>query len=284
MKSWFKYTLELDHNGILAIDRTFSDHAKAMGGYDADSSYLNDDDLFNKYFHGKDLGRLERYFEFILSNLPKDRNILSIASGRGILEYYMKKNGYLHITCSDLDIPFYPVSFNIDYIRFNALETPQTKTSYNAVICLSLIYLFDDDQLKQFFKNMNSLLLSNGLFILDSAGSSDTLLSHLINEYYLYFELWLYRIYKSSIDQSWYHINTQHFGYRRTDEEIIKIAKEYGFILDIQANYNYLVELKRSMIFRKLIERIPIIERVAERIVGRRLPYIRMFKFTKIHS
>lgn len=282
MRKWFKYSLGSGPAGTrIPIDQNFSDHAAGMGGYDIDESYANDELLFRDYFYGFHQGRLERYYDFISENLLKDINILSIASGRGVLEYYLKKKGYNSICCSDLEDSASCTKLGLNFLKLDILESI-SEDSYDAIVCLSLIYLFDDPQLSLFFENVQKKVKQNGILILDSAGSPDTFLSHIVNEVYLFLEMWFYRFYKSCIDKKWYHVQIKHFGYRRTDQEIISLAKKNGFVLDCSEKYNYLTEFRRSMIFRKLVREGSFFEKIVCKIFGKRLPYIRMFKFQSI--
>lgn len=282
MRKWYKYELGFTSgNAQIPIDQNFSDHAAAMGGYDIDQSYSDENLLFKKYFFGFQYGRLERYYDFILKNIPKDSKVLSIASGRGILEYYMKKNGYHSITCSDLETSVSCDTLGLDFVEMNILESA-SEESYDAVICLSLIYLFDNEQLSIFFKNIQKKLKHGGLLILDSAGSPDTFFSHLINEVYLFFEMWFYRFYKYAVQRKWYHIQTKHFGYRRSDEEIISLAKENGFIFHCQENSNFLTEFRRSMIFRKMFREGSYFESMLGNTFGKKIPYVRLFRFQSV--
>jgi hypothetical protein len=74
----------------------------------------------------------------------------------------------------------------------------------------------------------------------------------------------------------------KHFGYRRIDDEIIKCAKLYGFELDHQENYAFLIEFQRSYFLRKLINTLSIVKNCFS-FIGRYIPYIRMFCFRKVN-
>src|SRR3989338_2648986 len=185
MRELYKYSLDPLSKGktYLPIDHDFIDHEKAMGGYKADDAYNSKSAFFNKYFLGYHLGRLEYYDVFLRKHLKKDWNVLSIASGRCVNELFLIEDGY-RITCSDLKVfdsyketkKLFP---KFKFVEHDILKAPAEKC--DAVICLSLIYLFNDDDLFTFFKNVSDSLKIGGHLILDSAGSSDNLLSYLIH-------------------------------------------------------------------------------------------------------
>lgn len=241
--------------------------------YGFDPYLSNDYDLFKKYFTYKE----QFYYDFIQKNLPTTLHILGIGSGLGVLEYYMKKNGFNTVTSSDLTIAYYPERFGVEYIKFNALEDAPL-SGYDAVICFGLLYFFNDVELEKFFDNLSKVLPKNGVVIVDTSSSSDTWVAHFVN-ICLYLEMWGYRLYKLCVDKMWYHIKTIHAGYRRTDEEIITIAKKHGFLLVERENPVRVIDFERFMIYRKLVEKIPSVMYIANLLFGKRLCYFRMFMF-----
>jgi len=187
MRKWYKYFLDPLRRGriYLPIDSNFYDHEKAMGGYKADDAYLSKSTFFNKYFWGYHIiGRLGCYDNFLRKHLKKDKDILSIASGRCANELFLIEDGY-KITCSDLKVfdsyketkTLFP---QFDFVEHDILNGPFF-LKYDAVICLSLIYLFNEEKLLTFFRNVSDSLKTGGHLILDSAGSTDNLMSYLIH-------------------------------------------------------------------------------------------------------
>ncbi|MBF0319030.1 MAG: class I SAM-dependent methyltransferase [Nitrospirae bacterium] len=286
MRKWYKYSLDpgLSRRTFAGIDQQYIDHAKAMGGYGADEAYRSKEDFFNKYFAGYHLGRLQCYDDFIRRHLNRQDSVLSIASGRCVNELLLMDGGY-NLTCSDLDISpeLYRSTLSLfpdfKFIKLNILENPAHE-EYGVVLCFSLIYLFDDNKLDTFFQNVSKSLKAGGKLILDSAGSPDNALSYLIHDIILKWEtylLWAKRLLVAGAREG---IIMQHFGFRRKDEEIIAVAQKAGLIYKEKKNYAWLTDFKRSYFLNKLIEGNKIFERILN-IIGRRIPYIRMFCFEK---
>ncbi len=268
-------------------DSSFAQHAKAMGGYSEDDVYENESSFFSKYYYNFQLGRLENYNKFLERYLNKPDKILSIASGRSANELKLLKEGY-DIVCSDIAAPrcllatkkLFP-----DY-QFNSLNIlkESADSQFDGLFCLSLIYLFDEKDLNTFFSNISNSLKDNGYFILDSAGSPDNLMSYIIHDILLKYEMYLIRFLLGvkSFGMRKLGFTKQHFGYRRTDMDIIKIAKRNGFEYVLQNEYAFLTDFYRSQIFRALIK-IPFIKKIFG-IIGKAtyIPYTRMFLFRKI--
>ena len=71
------------------------------------------------------------------------------------------------------------------------------------------------------------------------------------------------------------------FGYRWKNEEIINIAGKFGFKFINLNKCDFLTELQRSILIRKIIKYFPYTKKFFS-ILGKKIPYIRMFKFKKI--
>ena len=266
----------------MPIDQDFEDHKAAMGGYDADDAYKNKKEFFNKYFFGYHMGRLQHYDEFIRKHLRRGGNVLSIGSGRCANELYLMEDGY-NITCSDLQlidchsetVALFP---NLNFLEFNILHGPsEPEHKYDTIICLSLIYLFDDKDLLIFFKNVSSSLKPGGHLILDSVGSPDNFLSYMVHEVLLKYEIYFLRIAKMIIKHKKDAVIRKHHGYRRTDNEIIEAALVAGLKLVDKEDYAFLTEFRRSVLFDRLFLRKHnlLLEPVFTRI-GRTIPYVRI--------
>lgn len=285
MRKWYKFSLDAGRQGkiFIPMDNTYDEHKRAMGGYSADNAYRSEPEFFNKYFFNYQLHRLEYYDRFLRKHLKKEDKVLSVASGRCANELYLLQGGH-RITCSDLDTfdaiqatkALFP---EFEYIKLNILTGASDK-KYDAILCLSLIYLFDESDLLRFFKNVSDSLNKNGYLILDSAGPCDNLLSYMIHDLLLKYETILVRFVKFFLTGKLNGIIRQHFGYRRTDKEIIESAKKFGLELVCQENYAFLSEFKRSRIFNLIIKENSIMEKIFS-VIGRNIPYIRMFKFKK---
>jgi len=169
---------------------------------------------------------------------------------------------------------------NFKFLEFDVLQGGIDR-KFDAVISLSLIYLFDERDLKLFFRNVNNLLKPGGQFILDSAGSPDKFLAYLIHEVLLKYEARLRWLLKSVLTRKRLGFVVKHHGYRWTDAEIVACAEQEGFALLEQQNYNFLTEFRRSCLLRRLIKMGPCMEKIFENI-GRKIPYVRMFNLKKI--
>lgn len=291
MRKWRKYLLEPSIKGriYLGRDETFDDHAKAMGGYNPDESYTNKTAFLNKYFWGYHYGRLENYDNFIRKYLSRNGRILSIASGRCTNELFLMEDGYL-ITCSDLGIftayrqtkALFP---QFDFIELNILKFPPPK-KYDAIISLSLIYLFNEIELNTFFENISDGLETGGHLILDSAGSPDNFFSFFIHDIWLKYETFLVLFLKLIFKREVNGIIIKNFGFRRTDKEIIESAKRYNLELVVQENYAFITEFTRSRLFSKFLLKKAIksgsILNCIFSFLGKKIPYIRMYKFKKV--
>lgn len=185
MRHWFKYYLTPipGASSSQGIDRHFQDHQKAMGGYEADGAYATQESFFTQYLWMYHTGRLAFIAQFLIKHLKKEWCILSVASGRCACEIYLQENGY-DVTCSDLELfGAYPQTQQLfpafRWEPYNVMQGPFPR-QFDAVMCLSLIYLFDDNDLDTFFQNVAGSLTPQGSLLLDSAGSPDNGLSWLI--------------------------------------------------------------------------------------------------------
>lgn len=289
MKEWTRYFIDPSNTGKIyePIDRSFEEHVKTIGGYCPDIYYTNKRKFFHKYLYNSK--RQKHYHKFLIKHLKKGDDILSIASGRCANELFFLERGY-KIRCSDLkkfkaykETKYLFPKF--DFFTLDIMKEHSIK-KYDCIICLSLIYVFDNKELKIFFDNISNSLRPGGIFILDSGGSPDNLPSSLINEYLLRYESIFRRFIYFLLYQKNPRLIIKKFGYRRTDKEIINIARESGFLVECQQNYDYSNEFKRSYYFKLILAIHPIIEKILEnvfKIIGKilKIPFIRMYKFRK---
>lgn len=288
MRRWLKYvTLDADDSrNVLPIDQSYEDHKAGMGGYEADEAYHDKAAFFRRYFEGFQSGRLIAYEPFLRRNLDTRDDVLSVASGRCALELRLREEGY-RIVCSDLGRPdaynqtvaLFPdfEFFELDVMKSAALR------QFDAFLCLSLIYLFDQEQLANLFRNAYASLKPGGRFILDSAGSPDNLLSYLIHDYLLRGEAHLKVFAKRLLKGQKTKTAIKEFGWRRTDREIISQAALAGFeLVDFEAT-GFLTEFRRSFFLNRLIDLGNPVEKLFTRL-GRQIPYIRLFCFRKAGS
>jgi SAM-dependent methyltransferase len=286
MRNWIKYLIvtgtgEARHT---ALDRDFRDHARGMGNYDPDDAYASKIAFFKKYYYGFHYGRLERYDDFLRSRLGRSLRILSIASGRCANELRLIEDGY-DITCSDLEkIPALSASLRLfPGLRFRCLDILKSPAPerYDAVLALSLIYLFDGNDLKKFFCTCRDSLQPGGSLILDSAGAPDNWPAFFWHDVYLRFEASLLQLLLWLRTGRLQSVTRKHFGYRRTNAEIVSAARFAGFDLAFCKSYASVAEFRRSVFFNYLVKPGSLFENIFATF-GRSFPYTRMFDFRKV--
>jgi hypothetical protein len=287
MRNWTKYIINYSANQVTksAQDSSFLEHANAMEYYGENDATDNKYDFFNKYFFNYHTGRLLNYDKFLRKHIKKSYRVLSVASGRSANELKLLEEGY-DITCSDLEkLPSYENTKNLfpeyKFFTLNILRQPADH-KYDCLISLSLIYLFSNDQLDLFFSNLYKSCEENGCLILDSAGSPDNLLSYFLHDFLVKYETFLVWFLRNLFQNKKYGLNIKDHGYRRNDLEIVEIAKKNGFELIEQENFAFLVEFQRSRLLRDLIK-IRFINNIFA-VIGKHVPYTRMFFFRKTKS
>jgi len=283
MRKWYKYFLYKGDTGkeFIPLDKNYIDFLSSSYNLTGIKQFYKNEKIFFEHYF---VGRYVHWDEFLREHLSKDDEILSIASGFCINETKLLKDGF-KITCSDLDMQtFYDTKKIFDDLRFIKLNVVNDKPHkiYDVIISLSLIYTFNDEQLDSMFNNVSNGLRIGGKFILDSAGSEDNYLSHIINDLYLCVESNLiYYVCKLIMKKR--KLVKKDQGWRRTNQEIINCAQKYGLDIVTTKNYDYLTEFKRSHILNKLKIFDYYLMRKIFSFVGHLVPYIRMFKFIKHH-
>ena len=281
MRKWYRFRLEENGSGIVYESpyRSFSQQKQRMGGYTKNEFYKNKDTFWKKYFQGKYVD----WEDFFKKHLSLNDEILSIGSGRCINETRLLDTNH-HVTCSDLQIiPAFEetkkIFGNFEFVALDILKTSPLK-EYDKIICLSLIYLFNEEELDIFFNHVNRGLKVGGQLLLDSAGPEDNLVSYVLHNIYLKFESY-FRYFVGGILGKKYQLVKQEAGYRRTNQEIIALANKNDLQLVSQQNYDFLTDFRRSHYLNILINRSILIKKILT-MIGRHAPYIRMFKFQKL--
>ncbi len=285
MRKWIKYFNDRSIKGKVFQGKSSApeEHARDMGGYHLDETYKNKTDFFETWYLNQNDGRLEVYNQFIQGNLDKKDKILSLASGRSSAELYLTEKGY-DITCSDLEelsihrnakllfpeFKFFP----LDILRSSLSE------KYDAVTALSVLYLFDDYELRIFFENVSVALNPGGGLIIDPGGASDSWITLLIDNFLLKYEACLQRIILFCLNKPCAAVE-KHHGFRRSDDEIVTAAKAAGFVLVGTKYDDFISEFRRSPILGALLKRSNLARKVVS-VIGRKAPYIRLFMFKRI--
>jgi|TARA_B100001964_G_scaffold49769_1_gene55994 hypothetical protein len=283
MRIWHKLFLIKDSkiNINLKKDQSYFDHERSMGDYNENEYYKSQEIFLKKYSNS----RYQLYTTFIKEHLPKTDKILSIGSGRCVPELLLLNDGY-NIVCSDIEIPnCYEASkkiySNFEYKKLDILSESLDQ-KFNSMLCFSMIYLFEKKELEIFFKKIHNSLESNGFLILDPGGGEDIMFSYFYDNIYLTIESWLILLI-SKLFRRKYFLFKKHQGYRFSNRELIKFAKENGFeFIEIKEG-EYNIEFTRSKIFSFLMKKFPITKTIFN-VCGKFFPYVRIFKFRKINE
>ena len=287
MKKWNKIIIDRS-NKITKVNKlkNFKDFSEEMGGYDVNEYYKNKKSFFEFYFRGKYI----IWSNYLKSNINPITKTLSISSGNGINEVSLISNNF-DITCSDLEIPqcyeaLKKLFGHFDYLKLNILKDKISlkdtiSIEFDNIYSISACYIFSDQNLEKFFINVHKMLKKNGILILDFGGGEDNLTSFFFIDIYLVIEAYLIYYLSKIFNKKIGFKFDNNFGYKRKNREIKKFAKKFGFeFIDIK-EYDYLTELQRSILIRKIIEYFPFSKKVFASL-GKMIPYIRMFKFKKI--
>jgi len=252
-------------------------HAQAIANTYATDFYRNKDVFFKKYLFESEKKKL--YNQLLKKFLHKNDDILSIGSGRCIDELYLIDKGY-KITCSDVgDLAAKDATKTLfpmfEYEKINILLQP-SNTQCDIVFLMGVAYLFDNKELSCFFENAYRSLRKDGRLILDGAEPGETLRSILFYDVFLPIEVCLKSLILTMVRKKRVYIRKKHHGFRRSDEEIIEIAKSHGFEFVSKEIFKYSGELKSSII--NLLRKCNILNKLIDRI---RIPSIRIFQFDK---
>lgn len=287
MRKWIKYFLASEKQGRVWEDKstTAEDHERDMGGYLPDLSYGNKEDFFAKWYFNYHKGRIRTYNNFLVNHLDKKKKILSLASGRCAGELFLVDKGY-SVTCSDLkELRMHGETRRLfpsfKFFTFNIFEPPLME-KYDAITAFSLIYLFDRNELKLFFENVASSLNDLGSLIMDGGSAPDNLGTLFIDEVVVRCETFLNYLALNILGKRNFWV-AKHQGFRWTDNEIVAVAREAGLELIATENNDFLSEFERSRLFRFLIKKSALAEKIFS-IIGRKIPYIRLFNFKLIQK
>lgn len=261
--------------------QVYGDFAQ-IDGYGVDDSYQSKESFFHKYF-------VDRYVDwdnYLRRNLHKDEEVLSIGSGRCINELKLLNDGY-SISCSDLKIiQSYDASIQLfGTFPFLALDIllEHPDKEYDNIICLSLIYRFNKNDLDKFFRNINKGLSQGKCLFVDTGGGRENLFSLFWDVLYLPIEYKIFSFIYKLIGKRGRTLVKSNHGFRRTDEEIVESARKSGFEFVSREDFDFLAEFKKSILLMRIIQRSSTAQRIFS-ILGRWNPYIRIFKFKKISN
>lgn len=287
MRAWYKFFVSdiEDEPPDLPISATFAEHARDIGGVQETDFYSSKEAFFNQYYFGE--RRIQNYGRFIGKQVVREQSVLSVGSGRCANELMLLESGYL-VTCSDLERSeayeatkrLFP---RLEHVCVDILSGPSPQ-KYDTVLSLSMIYLFGDEELARFFRNVHGSLTEGGHLVLDQPGSPDNLLSYMVHDVLLKYEqkmIRMIRLAKAITRRKRPVLIKKHFGYRRTDGEFLGTARACGFELVSQVDYDFLTEFERSDTLRRLMRGLPFTKRLLEWL-GRAIPYTRMYDLRKV--
>ncbi|TAL09710.1 MAG: class I SAM-dependent methyltransferase [Nitrospirae bacterium] len=289
MKRWYKSEVVPKRQSLnRTLDQSFSEHRHAMGGYEC-VGYESAAQFFATHLDASP--RHLCYQKFLPAHLPKAGRILSIASGRAANEMRLLVDGY-RVVCSDLE-PVCPDEARrlfpgYEFMKWDVLNEPLPPERFDAVMCLSFIYLLDEERLRTFFGRVSGLLKPGGMLVLDSAGSPDAWLANLLHNVYLPCEAWLacglknaMNLLRQSGSNGSMVVRRKHHGYRYGDREIVAAASGYGLKVEAAAHMDFETELTRSRLYHHGVRHLPPVRHGLLLTVGRAMPYVRMFAFRR---
>ena len=129
--------------------------------------------------------------------------------------------------------------------------------------------------------NARDSLSQGGWLVLDSAGATENPVVYLMDNWFLRIEAMVVRLIKSLTTGKPHTVVVKHYGYRRSNKEILEATQAAGFRLVSPETYGHLLEFERSVILRKLIERIPGMNGLFS-VLGTNTPYVRSYILEKV--
>lgn len=282
MRLWNKFEVIELQSINKESQQGFARYAAQMNGYQPDDHYKSKSDFFDRYLKEESKGRLLIYDRFLRKHLQKSMTILSTASGRAANELSLTQDGY-QIVCSDLEHPdclaaTQKLFGEIDYQKINVLD-PYEGPRYDAVISLSLIYNFDDQQLESYFENIARMMKEDAIFILDYVGSSDNFLSYLFHDVFLKMEAYFLASHQRLRHHQKSRVEKVFHGYRRTNQDIQRAAQKAGLTLVDYEEDGPLIDFYRSLVLCRLMKYKWV--RGTLNMIGKKMPYVRMGCFKK---
>lgn len=279
MRKWFKY-LVVDESESISSSKnvTFQENAEEMQ-YDSQVGFSSQEEFIKTYFFGH--RRYQAYDSILRSILRKDERALSIGSGRCINEILLAKDGY-DITCSDLGVLSRVKSFfpSLNFICYDMTQKAFFKTQFDVIFAFSSFYLFDRLQFREILNNLKNSLKERGRLIIDIGGSQDNfpafLIDNLISQYEAYLKVLILKFFIKSRKK----VIRRHHGFRYADKEFIKLVQGEGFRFLRVDRSDYLTELGRSYIVRRIGGLCGFFNNLFG-IIGRASPYVRVFIFEK---
>jgi SAM-dependent methyltransferase len=257
------------------------DHFSLMGGYLPGPEYESRQSFFAAHLDAHE--RLIECERYIAPRIRQQDRILSVASGRCSVELRLQETIGCTIVCSDLDEPpcleatkrLFP---ELEFRTMDVLhELPYD--NFDAVISIGLIYNFDDRQLSHFFDFVAKVLTPGGRLLLDFAGSADNAASLAFHDVYLPLEARLAATALTLKHRRPFGVARDMHGYRRTREDVQRIAQSCGFKMSEYSQGDYITDFQRSLILQRLLRGSSAVRRGLS-VAGRLIPYVRIATFS----
>jgi SAM-dependent methyltransferase len=255
------------------------DHFSLMGGYLPGPEYESRQSFFAAHLDAHE--RLVECERYIAPRICKRDRILSVASGRCSVELRLRETIGCTIVCSDLDEPpcLEATKRLFPELEFRTMDVLHELPYDNFDAVIGLIYNFDDQQLSHFFDFVAKVLTPGGRLLLDFAGSADNAASLAFHDIFLPLEARLAATALTLKHRRSFGVARDMHGYRRTREDVQRIAQSRGFAMSEYSEGDYITDFQRSLILQRLLRASSAIRRGLS-VAGRLIPYVRIATFS----
>lgn len=186
-------------------------------------------------------------YNFLKKNLKKYHTFF-IGSSWGWVEFFLSKS--FPVIASDINkkyIDYHKKKGDLEYIKFDILNTSDIEKmnkKFSQIVVNNIEYLFDENQILSCMDNLH-LITKNNADIFFIFRSRDSAVIRIIDNWLLPLENKLKTIIKNLKGNNWYFTKNHH-GFRRSENEFIKIIKKNNFRIEyiykdlFEAEYNKL--------------------------------------------
>jgi SAM-dependent methyltransferase len=277
MREWFRLEIAAAAEAA-AAEAARSHFAELHEGHSA-SPPATPEAYLDQYLNNFHLGRLRAYYDIVRPVIGPADHLLSIGSGRFAIEMALARDTGCRILCTEVETPpwldearaLFP---DLCYADLDALAGP-APGRFDAVISSSLIYLFDDQRLSDFFRTAAEALKPGGRLLLDLAGAPDNAAAALFHDIWLPCEFRLLALAQTLATGRRHVVRRRFHGYRRTTAEVAAIARRHGLALEDERCGGFAIDYYRSRVLGGVARRWPAFLGLLER-VGRWAPYLRV--------
>ena len=215
---------------------------------------INDDKIIKERFKFDNFRKYLisiKTYNFLKKNMKKSLTLF-VGSSWGWVEFFLSKN--FPLIASDIDekyVNFHQNNKDLEYIKLDILSSSSIKKidkKFSQVVVNNIEYLFDKNQILICMKNLHLITKDNADIFLVFR-SRDSVLIRIIDNWLLPLENKIKTMIKNLKDKNWYFTKNHH-GFRRSENEFIKIIKENNFKIKYiykdlyEAEYNKLKIIK----------------------------------------